>query len=651
MILWLALGMNVAATAQETFTEGDFNYSVLADGTLAVTQCTLSGGMAIVPQSVTHEGTTYTVTAIGAGAFSGTAYAAIGLPQTITTIGDGAFSYCSSTTYIQIPASVTTIGKDAFRGCTALGHLSLPSDLKRLEDGVIASCTGVYDAGVTKFPALKYIGNEALYGCNSLPELDLSDYMGPVGLRAFNGCYRFQNLNLPANNPYVQLSGGGKALVGANKGEAPLYGEVLTVLPSLRELVISYPATGIHNTLDGAYFKKLEVPYTWLPTSYCYVESDNGGAELTIRAPYVELPQLSEGTKVRVFDYALGNYQRYQQQHPLVEFQSIDYPTMQLYIQEVLPMYPGSIEYRQGDKGVKVAVDVNQLLEERLPDYFTNAGTAKDMTDYRMYFINKYMDDEHQAIYSKRATQVIHCLDGDLRLAEDFDVNDYFNWYTHTGRMYADQLYQPAENVNSIEVTTDPSWNVPNNTCWLVENSTGIGSFSVNYPLNLLPGVEYDVYLLLPPRHPQATEELPCNNKLRLQLAYNDGTATTKGEVRIKNSTRVDLDVQYDGTPKEYLLWENFTVGGDYGNMVVITSRITTADRGKGYADAFPIIGFELVAKTELPNLPTVIREHAEQQQVVERYDLSGRRISGKVPGVNLLRMNDGSTRKVVVRP
>ena len=34
-ILWLALGMNVAATAQETFTEGDFNYGVLADGTLA----------------------------------------------------------------------------------------------------------------------------------------------------------------------------------------------------------------------------------------------------------------------------------------------------------------------------------------------------------------------------------------------------------------------------------------------------------------------------------------------------------------------------------------------------------------------------------------------------------------------------------------
>ena len=75
-------------------------------------------GSVTIPESVTYNGTTYSVTSIGYDAF----YRCYGLtsvtiPNSVTSIGDAAFYYCSGLTSVTIPNSVTSIGDDAFYYC------------------------------------------------------------------------------------------------------------------------------------------------------------------------------------------------------------------------------------------------------------------------------------------------------------------------------------------------------------------------------------------------------------------------------------------------------------------------------------------------------------------------------------------------------
>ena len=69
-------------------------------------------GDVVIPEEVTFNGQTYTVTAIGDNAFynydNKYLITGITLPNTITSIGDNAFYSCSYLKEITIPNSVTT---------------------------------------------------------------------------------------------------------------------------------------------------------------------------------------------------------------------------------------------------------------------------------------------------------------------------------------------------------------------------------------------------------------------------------------------------------------------------------------------------------------------------------------------------------------
>ena len=64
----------------------------------------------VIPEKVTCNGHTYTVTTIHQSAFSSSSdLTSIEIPNSVTNIGNYAFSGCSSLTSIEIPNSVTTI--------------------------------------------------------------------------------------------------------------------------------------------------------------------------------------------------------------------------------------------------------------------------------------------------------------------------------------------------------------------------------------------------------------------------------------------------------------------------------------------------------------------------------------------------------------
>ena len=75
-------------------------------------------GTVIIPQTVTYNGLTYSVTSIGDYAFYGcSGLPSITIPNSVTSIGGHSFEGCSGLTSVTIPNSVTTIGGGAFYHC------------------------------------------------------------------------------------------------------------------------------------------------------------------------------------------------------------------------------------------------------------------------------------------------------------------------------------------------------------------------------------------------------------------------------------------------------------------------------------------------------------------------------------------------------
>ena len=90
-------------------------------------------GEVVIPESVEHKGAAYSVTSIGAGAFSkcrGLTSVTIG--NSVTSIGDDAFCYCSALTSVTIGNTVTSIGDHAFEYCSGLTSVTIPNSVTRI---------------------------------------------------------------------------------------------------------------------------------------------------------------------------------------------------------------------------------------------------------------------------------------------------------------------------------------------------------------------------------------------------------------------------------------------------------------------------------------------------------------------------------------
>ena len=75
-------------------------------------------GDVVIPEAVTYNGTTYSVTSIGIYAFCGCkGLTSVTIGNSVTSIDYDAFYNCSGLTSVTIPESVTSIGDGAFYGC------------------------------------------------------------------------------------------------------------------------------------------------------------------------------------------------------------------------------------------------------------------------------------------------------------------------------------------------------------------------------------------------------------------------------------------------------------------------------------------------------------------------------------------------------
>ena len=95
----------------------------------------------VIPEEVTYMNRTRKVTSIGWSAFwQCRDLTSVIIPNSVKSIGEYAFMFCSNLTSVNIPNSVTSIGGSAFQYCESLTSISIPNSVTSIGDGVFLYC-------------------------------------------------------------------------------------------------------------------------------------------------------------------------------------------------------------------------------------------------------------------------------------------------------------------------------------------------------------------------------------------------------------------------------------------------------------------------------------------------------------------------------
>ena len=159
----------------------------------------------VIPSTVTYQGTTYSVTLIGNGAFENcSSLTTVTIPYSVTSIAGCAFGNCSSLTSIDIPNSVTSIGGGVFYGCSSLTSVTLPNNITELNysynsgfvnSGFFENCSSL--TSVTIPNSVTSIGAGAFRNCSSLTSVTIPNSVTSIGDDAFLGCSSLTSVTIP----------------------------------------------------------------------------------------------------------------------------------------------------------------------------------------------------------------------------------------------------------------------------------------------------------------------------------------------------------------------------------------------------------------------------------------------------------------------
>lgn len=149
LFLCACLFTGISAFAADEINDVYYN---LSDGTAEVTAVPNSGtykGDIVIPESFTYDGVTYTVTGIADNAFSGCkSLTSVSIPASVTTIGKNAFSGCERLSAITLPANLTTIGEKAFFDCKAIPAIAIPASVTSIGSNAFADCASLASISV-----------------------------------------------------------------------------------------------------------------------------------------------------------------------------------------------------------------------------------------------------------------------------------------------------------------------------------------------------------------------------------------------------------------------------------------------------------------------------------------------------------------------
>ena len=154
-------------------------YDITSSNSVKVAACdTTVNGDVVIPSSLEYNGTTYSV----------------------TSIGNGAFRECSGLTSVSIPNSVTSIGNSAFYYCIGLTSVNIPNSVTSIENWAFSYCSGL--TSVTIPNSVTYIGGHAFYRCSGLTSVTIPNSVTTIGESAFADCSSLNSINVASGNTH-----------------------------------------------------------------------------------------------------------------------------------------------------------------------------------------------------------------------------------------------------------------------------------------------------------------------------------------------------------------------------------------------------------------------------------------------------------------
>ena len=157
-------------------------------------------GSVVIPESVTYNGTTYSVTSIGDDAFRECdGLTSVTIPNSVTSIGNGAFEYCDKLTSVTIPNSVTTIGGYAFFKCSKLEKVTIPNSVINIGGYAFDGCLSLTSIEIPN--SVTTIGQSAFGVCVKLTNITIPNSVTSLGIWTFDDCTELESIIVDEGNP------------------------------------------------------------------------------------------------------------------------------------------------------------------------------------------------------------------------------------------------------------------------------------------------------------------------------------------------------------------------------------------------------------------------------------------------------------------
>ena len=113
-----------------------------------------------------------TVTGIGDNAFyCCEGLTSISIPNSVKNIGDNAFQGCTGLTTVNLPNSITKIGKNAFLACRGLTSVNIPNSVTNIDEKAFFGCDNLKSITIPK--SVTNIGYRAFNGCSGLTSIQV----------------------------------------------------------------------------------------------------------------------------------------------------------------------------------------------------------------------------------------------------------------------------------------------------------------------------------------------------------------------------------------------------------------------------------------------------------------------------------------------
>ena len=195
-----------ASVVGKEFEDNGIRYLIGENNTVSVTSKTEKyTGDVSIPNQVTYNGDNYIVTSIGLSAFEGCEdMTSVSIPGSVTSICNGAFWECSSLKTVVIPDGVSTIGEGAFRNCFNLVSVDIPNSVTSIGSSAFGNCNNLTQ--ITSGIENPFAIDDYVFLCDDKDLYATATLIVPAGKKSAYqntaGWNKFQNI--------VEANGGGK---------------------------------------------------------------------------------------------------------------------------------------------------------------------------------------------------------------------------------------------------------------------------------------------------------------------------------------------------------------------------------------------------------------------------------------------------------